>query len=648
MKAGRGGMSQRLDSASAEDHARLDEVTRMIRAGLAEDGTIDELQERLRRDLDKLRASRSSFDEVDQIRISTLDAEFHYQTGKYAEAVAILKRFWTESSDRTSRAEWCLRSDAQPPLDRKRRRDLLRQKLWALLHYVFYDLYTDGKYGPAAEQLLLLEQIIHQDLQSEATKREPAYVPHGTLAICRYFLGHCYRGERQFRRAEKCFLQAQASAQRRLELKLDPPKDGAEGKNAPVSPEKRAEAIAYHSVFTARVLGVGVGWIALQEGRLTHAEHLLRSADAVLLNTRQESLKLFVKSLLWIAVRRRARFHSPDYAEAMSGLERLSKRFGTLGDVAGDMRCQAELARGALDVAEFTAGASKAQPLAQAKRCLDVLKHSGRPRHLVRSHLLAARYALHKHDDGEAAREDDLREARRELAEADRTLDKHRHLKAHFETDRVNINLMVTQASRGRDTQQDAEEAERRVRSNLASRSRRVDPVLEAEAELLLAAAAQARQDDRLAHRHLGRWSALRPVVENFYLRRFADRLKREMKPQPFRCDTDFELDPQAIAAQQHDFWTWIGDTVHARCPYASAKELGKIYGRNRATIDRWWHTGTIPRSRGDVAARPVSASAEKSPSKILFAKVQPILVSEKPTPSQPASSTRPPSHRRR
>jgi hypothetical protein len=138
----------------------------------------------------------------------------------------------------------------------------------------------------------------------------------GTFAIYHYFIGQCEHAIRNFPKAQTHFLDAQKYAQKRLNRKLFL---SANGKPVDVAYE-----VAYNSVFTARVLGVGVGWVALHQGRLVRAEQLLRASQALLTTTSQESLKLFIRTILAMAVRRGAVFESREYKESMNDLKNCS------------------------------------------------------------------------------------------------------------------------------------------------------------------------------------------------------------------------------------------------------------------------------------------------------------------------------------
>jgi len=71
-------------------------------------------------------------------------------------------------------------------------RRLLRQKIWALLDYVFLAFYRVGRQQKQAlDYFIRLEKIIRGELAT------PDYQASGALAVCYYYMGFCYRGLRR-------------------------------------------------------------------------------------------------------------------------------------------------------------------------------------------------------------------------------------------------------------------------------------------------------------------------------------------------------------------------------------------------------------------------------------------------------------------
>jgi tetratricopeptide (TPR) repeat protein len=209
------GMQSRAHRAARESPAKqLREIMRMVRTGLSADGTISDFHERL--SMSVACAKRTAcerpdvFDNVAKIQLLTLEAEFYYQVGRTRGAVSVLEPLWKdlESSLQTWERN---KNPFEPTGDPK----LLRQKIWAMLHYIFYSHFAmRGEYEKAIALFHTIERIIRQEL------RRADYIPHGTLALFHFFLAHCYRARREFSRAERHFLDAQQSAYQRFNAKV--------------------------------------------------------------------------------------------------------------------------------------------------------------------------------------------------------------------------------------------------------------------------------------------------------------------------------------------------------------------------------------------------------------------------------------------
>lgn len=121
---------------------------------------------------------KAGLSETDRLRFLTLEAEFYQQCGRHVESARVLEP--------------------------TRNHRLLRQKIWALLHYVFYHFYhVTGQHKRALEHLLKIEEIIQRELKTDDRQ------PFGTPAICHYFMGLCYRVNCGFAEAEHRMLNAQ-------------------------------------------------------------------------------------------------------------------------------------------------------------------------------------------------------------------------------------------------------------------------------------------------------------------------------------------------------------------------------------------------------------------------------------------------------
>jgi hypothetical protein len=200
----------------------------MVRTGLTQDGTVIDLQEQLSATIAQLRQdlqqTPSLFPDVDVIRLHTVEAEHLYQSGLHREAAAKLKPFWDSWEDRVR--QWKLPNQ---PLEPSGDRRLLRQKIWALMHYVFYDFYAvQADYLLAIKHFHAIERVIGQELEEHTSRREDrrredramAYKPYGTWAVFHYFVGHCHRATRNFSAAESHFSTSLQFLRKRLERKL--------------------------------------------------------------------------------------------------------------------------------------------------------------------------------------------------------------------------------------------------------------------------------------------------------------------------------------------------------------------------------------------------------------------------------------------
>jgi tetratricopeptide (TPR) repeat protein len=554
-------------------HQWLREVARMVRGGLAHDATAGDLHNRLATTIERLkqeaRTSPVFFDQVQIIKLKTLEAEFFYQNGRFNDAVQTLEPLWRELKQGLEK-----RSTYQG-LKPGKNRPLLRQKIWAMLHYVFYDLYTNDKYKQAINQFNRIELIIRRNLASPATSRSPEYIPFGTLAIFHYFIGQCYRGLRQFGTAEIHFLEAQSAAQHRIEKKLALSADKGRTPESKLSPEDCAYALAYHTVFTARVLAIGLGWVAIQQGHLLRAEHLMRAGLAVLTGIRQESHKLIIESLLYMAMRRRAAFESGEYQAAMEGLKDCFDRFSKIRDVPGQFRCASELVRGHLDRAEFIKP-EKETHLHEAQKRLQFLAKIHRDRNAVRYHMLASRFFLLSGNLEQAAAA--VSNAKKIVEDPGKS-----DIKLHHEMDLAIVDAAVTFARKATSS---AENKTEYALHKLKARSF-PDPVLEADGYVLRAQVAKKQDDLETARLYLDKWDALSQFVENYYLHRLASTLRDEMQQPPFTLNFEFDLDTKTIPYYELEFRAWLDRVVKKRFPAASIRRRAKLYGVNASTMLR-------------------------------------------------------------
>jgi len=562
---------------------RIHKVMRMTRAGIPVEGDIREFHNRLWEEIksleSELAATPVAFGELGAIRVATLKAEAFYQSGQTSKAVETLAPLWERFHSLLAP-----RADRVPP----KGHGLLRQKLWALLHYIFYRFYAlEGNYAQALIFLKKLRTVINRQL------KRPSYRPAGTLALTYYVMGHCYRANRDFVKAEKCFLLAQVEGQYRIDKKLKehtemtkahetaPTESSGEKESARVV--DREYELGYNLVFTSRVLGAGLSWVATQEGRLVRGEQLARAAICILAGTGQESLRVLLESIVLVATRRRATFGSREESEVLRDLEGCYAKFAKCGDIPGQFRCASELVRGHLDRVEFL-DTEKTGSLVAAKRWLDTLSKVCDVRKELRYRLQHSRFLLLSGDvSGALARlgkppNPHVTEKNRDNA------NEHSEGKVTFENLAAAIYLEQGQT----------ETARSRLNKSLSSlqahssrRGRRsLDPVLEAECHLLFAKAAILDGDFKGAKRHLGRWEAMSESVENNYLHVLGRRLRDRVGGDPFHLEFDFNVMKKSSKQYKEEFGKFIDDSIFRR--FGSQSDmLAKALGIHRTNVKR-------------------------------------------------------------
>src|ERR1700722_8482042 len=127
----------------------LRELMQLVRTGLYRDGSTLVGSHALAVDLqalirDAIASAKNTttygdptllVEDIDQLKLCCLEAESYYQHGNITEAVAVLTPVWLTLKPHLDKSP-------QRPFQQKPDSTLLRQKLWALLHYVFYKYYT--------------------------------------------------------------------------------------------------------------------------------------------------------------------------------------------------------------------------------------------------------------------------------------------------------------------------------------------------------------------------------------------------------------------------------------------------------------------------------------------------------------------------
>ena len=595
-----------------EHHYPLRVVGNLVRAGLAEDGDVGQLHTELESALAELKAqdeaSPEMFDQVDKLELATFDAEFHAQKGQYDAAVEVLLPFWKDLESRLR--VWADRRGQKkhPRFQQTRDPRLLRQQILVMVHFCFYENYIQRhRYQRAIDYFQQIDQLIREELYEHPPKNLPegesdlpdeteGYVPYGTIALLHYFTGHCYRAQRNFVEADHHFLEAQIASEARVErVQKDAVRAQQECNTQLEDPglpqeqhdklhrflgllrEEHRAALAYNTVFTARVLGAGSAWCALQRGRLVRAEHLMRAALALLSNTRQESHKLFIRALLYIAMRRRHPFASTEYAAAMRGLSECAAKF-TEGNETDRLRCLSEMVRGELDLANFT-DRDQNDHLRKAERYLAELEPRARGKSSNRYHLHAARlWRLRK----------DLEKAREHLTKVDPFAgrsDVQRHAQADYAIERA----LQALDERAPDKRNKALDHARSITRDALEELGQLDPVLKADCLVLQAQVDDAATDVTAVHKSLAEWRKLSPFVDNYYLHHLARELEATNPHDSFTCAAD-EIPTTHAGLQElrQRFNEWIRYVIMDKMRSKPAGDVAKVLDRDRHTIERW------------------------------------------------------------
>ena len=191
---------------------------------------------------------------TERLRLLTLEAESYQQRGSYLKSARVLEPVWKELEPRLH--QW----SPNNPLEPSGNRELLRQKIWSLLHYVFcHHYHVAGQHKQALAHFLRIEEIIHSELEDSAD------CPSWTLALRNYFIGSCYRVSRGFVEAERRMIEAQEYVYARVTREM---------KRADSTLATKQYELDYKDFFCARIFSAS-GWIALQQGQLRHAEQHL-------------------------------------------------------------------------------------------------------------------------------------------------------------------------------------------------------------------------------------------------------------------------------------------------------------------------------------------------------------------------------------
>ena len=546
------------DPSSLNATELLRHVTRLIRIGFPPNISVQKQKEQLEVAFSSLRRVRPDLSSTDQLRITMLEAEYQQQRGYHQRAADLLADTWNQLKPRLD--SWSTRNPLEPSRDRK----LLRQKLWALLHYVSYQYYrVEGRHVEALELFHSIETII----KSELAQKD--YKPFGTLALCNYFMGLCYRVDRGFLLAEQHMLAAQKYTNSRARRELSEPT---------INQQAKQYKLDYKNVFNARIL-YGLGYLALQQGHLLQAQQHLCTAQGLLVNLNQKTIRVIIDSLLCITVRRATPYDTPLYDKALVALASQYNDALTVHELSRQ-RCAFELVRGHLDIVEFGNLDPKRRDyhLLQADLWLNKLGEINVSKVTQRFHVHKIRYLL------VTAR---VSEAKEELAQL-RTVS----LKPGVRQRAISIMEATCSLQEGnlRNARTILLSTLKTIvtldSSSSVSDYRVPDPVLEAECYVLLAKVHVASKDYSRAKYYLSRWGVLSQFVKNHYLHRAVKDLTQ--KDYPFFLEHDYAIFnkqgevQQTIVSRRDDFERWLVENAVERLPEMSIDDIAlKVYGRN-------------------------------------------------------------------
>lgn len=492
-------------AAHQDPQSQIRHLQTLVRVGLPRIGTAQELKKETDALIDALNGARERLTPHQRLRVAALSAEQRFNLGSPEQAAAELEPLMAPMLDRLER-----RGGRGRFFDDKVPAEERRQVIWAIMGVAFYGHYVNNRIPDAQRVLERAQDLIKEELAGLQPDRRPS----GTLCRLHYFLGHCSRAVRRFDDAEAHFLESQRHADERLQRELDEPPPPTDAPDADRRRYyfRRNEQIAFSVICAGRILS-GLGWVAMQQGRLQRAQHLYYAARTLMRPTGQSGMQLFVDVMLLTARRRAARPGSPEWQASVEGLEGCLKQYDSMRDRRGSRRALIELGRAWIDHA--ATGVAVEQSLANAagfRRGLDQLAPEGRAGNVERFHarLLEAHEHLLREDYGKA------RASCAAAAELGGPVGSHdpiddtgglRILQGTLETAEKNFT-----AAAG-------------TFLDILDKVRGHDPVLEAECHLKMAMLAAQCGDFPRAHAERLEWERLSRKVDNAYLRTLRDQV---------------------------------------------------------------------------------------------------------------------------
>ncbi len=556
----------------------LTELEQAVRIGLYTDATLEKWKSTLERlvsvcELEFEAVSPAEgMSQAEQLKFISLKSEFYDMAGNDVESRKWISQFVQQGEKGFIERIQALRGTAPALSQDEDYARWIRQVAWVHLQYAWVMHYRRNENEKALNYLNDVLHFVEQNLKS------PKRPSHGTYSRYFHYLGHCLRGLRRFRESEEAFLKSQEHANlrfahkdaRRKELY---PNEGDRERASKLALQRRFAIIS-----TARQMGSGMTWSALQQGQLSTAVAHCTNALGLLAGTGQEPTKAFIRSMKLIAQRRLAPGSTLLAGEAMKGLYGMMKQYSKIDDSLGELRCGAEIARGYMDYLEFWAGtkADRVDALNHVLRRIAALtkvavkRSSNAWKERLRMMEIRASLAF---DPSRVASSDEMQE----VVEISRnaSIGLPRKVEARI--------LLAIHFDRKREYRKGIEQLSEAF---LAAAD---DPVLRAECLLHSVGLHSDAGDKAAAEDALGQWAILSRSVENVYLHQLSHIARTRLD----RSETSF-----VIAADEADLrwerWEaelkqWLVRQARIKAgPLGKEKEIAAILGILPSTWSRW------------------------------------------------------------
>ena len=555
----------------------LETLRKMVRIGLYADSDLKTWALTLETEIEKIEklarpsnGSPSSLNQTAQIQFVCLKAEFLDLAGRYDHAEIVLDRH--VSTGYRQFRERIKNIQGSPPEPSSKVEDYdrwLRQIVWLHMQYAWVKYFRAGEFKEAILYLNQLEAFI----QDELCVRWPSY---GTLSRLFYYIGHCQRSLRCFKESVKYFLKSQDAAERRFLQKQENYKNLYPDETE----QRRMQRLNIHRRFavlcTAKGLGSGLAWNAIHQGRLTRAQELCASASTLLLGTGQEPIKAFVKSNRLIALRRASAASTEDAGKAMTGLANLMRKYRSIDDPIGELRCGAEFIRGYTDFLEFWGGTKPDRRKAKlhvSQHITSLLLIASRLKGQswgVRLRLMQIRFSMAVSDDQiESSTLEEVRAI--VLRNSDMSIQAEGLIISAIICARLKKPLEGIEAL------------------NRALELVTDDPVIEAECNLILANFQCELGDIAAAKNTVRKWKSVERLVENAYLHRLAEIVELNIDNAIQNFVISFERVDVSWETCEKELRVWLARVARFRAgPNAKEKDIAAILKVAPSTWSRW------------------------------------------------------------